>query len=193
MSENKIKILAFSGSTREESLHKKLVKIAAKGAQGAGADVTLIDLRDYPMPFYDGDLEGKSGLPENALKLKQLFKEHHGFLIASPEYNSGYSAVLKNAIDWTSRTSSDGEAPLSAFSGKTVSIMAASPGALGGLRGLYQLRDLLMNMNVTVLPTMRAVGQAMEAFNEDGGLKDSDLQAAIKGLGEQTVNSIHIN
>lgn len=193
MSNIKTKILAFAGSTRGESLNKTLVNIAAEGAREAGADVTVIDLRDYPMPFYDGDLEAKNGLPENALKLKKLLQEHHGFLIASPEYNSGYSAVLKNAIDWASRVSSDDEAPLSAFAGKTVSIMAAAPGALGGLRGLYQLRDLLMNMNVIVLPHMRAVSHAMDAFNEDGSLKDSDMQNAIKGLGAQTVKSIHIN
>lgn len=192
MSDNKIKILAFAGSTREESINKQLVKIAAQGAQEAGAEVTVLDLRDYPMPFYDGDLEGKSGLPEKALELKKLMQEHHGFLIASPEYNSGYSAVLKNAIDWTSRPSSENEPGLVAFAGKTASIMAAAPGALGGLRGLYQLRELLMNMNVIVLPHMRAVGQAMQAFNEDGSLKESDLQAAIKGLGEQTVEMINV-
>lgn len=193
MPKNQVKILAFAGSTREGSLNKTLVKIAAIGAQEAGAEVTVIDLRDYPMPFYDGDLEAKNGLPENAIELKKLLQEHHGFLIASPEYNSGYSAVLKNSIDWASRVSSDDEAPLSAFAGKTASIMAAAPGALGGLRGLYQLRELLMNMNVIVLPRMRAISQAMQAFNEDGSLKDSDLQHAIKGLGAQTVKSIHIN
>lgn len=190
MSNQKIRILAFAGSTREASFNKKLVKIAADGARETGADVTLIDLRDFAMPFYDGDVEAATGLPEQALKLKELMCAHHGFLIASPEYNSGYSAVLKNAIDWVSRPSTKDEPALLAFAGKTASIMAAAPGALGGLRGLYQLRELLMNIGVFVHPNMRAVGQAMQAFGADGDLADPNLQASIKALGRQTVQAI---
>ena len=66
------RILAFAGSTRMESVNKRLVKIAAAGATGAGGDVTLIDLRDYPLPLYDGDLEERDGLPANARTLKDL-------------------------------------------------------------------------------------------------------------------------
>ncbi len=190
MSNNQVNILAFAGSTRADSFNKKLVKIAAQGAKEQGAEVTVIDLRDFPMPLYDGDLEGAEGLPENALKLKALMRQQQGFLIASPEYNSGYSAVLKNSIDWVSRVLEQGEPPLVAFSGKTASIMSASPGALGGLRGLYQLRELLMNINVTVLPTMRAIGGAMKEFDEHGNLVNAELEKAVKKLGEQTVRAI---
>ena len=76
-----VKILAFAGSTRTESFNKKLVKIAAEGARAAGAEVTLIDLRDFPMPLFDGDLEEQSGLPGSAKKLKRLMIDHHGFLL----------------------------------------------------------------------------------------------------------------
>jgi NAD(P)H-dependent FMN reductase len=82
------KILAFAGATRSQSFNKKLIKVAARGAEEAGAQVTLIDLRDFPLPLYDGDLEEKEGVPENGKKLKELFKAHPGFLISSPEYNS---------------------------------------------------------------------------------------------------------
>ncbi len=190
MSNNQVNILAFAGSTRADSFNKKLVKIAVQGAKEQGAEVTVIDLRDFPMPLYDGDFEGAEGLPENALKLKALMRQQQGFLIASPEYNSGYSAVLKNSIDWVSRVSEQSEPPLVAFSGKTASIMSASPGALGGLRGLYQLRELLMNINVTVLPTMRAIGGAMKEFDEHGNLVNAELEKAVKKLGEQTVRAI---
>jgi len=187
MAKTEIKLVAFSGSTRQDSLNKKLVKIAAAGAEAAGAQVTYIDLRDYPMPLYDGDLESDGGYPEHAKTLKALFQEADGFLIASPEYNSGYSAVLKNTIDWVSRPISADEPFLSAFAGKTASIMAVGPGPLGGLRGLYQLRELLMNMLVTVQPNMQAVGQGFEVFDENGQIKDQDLSTKIKGLGAQTV------
>ena len=189
MSKNKIKLIAFAGSTRRASLNKQLVKIAAKGAESAGADVTYIDLADYPMPLYDGDLEADGGYPENALKLKALFRQTDGFLIASPEYNSGYSAVLKNTIDWISRPATKDEPPLVGFDGKFASLMAAAPGALGGLRGLYQLRELLMNMGVMVLPKMRAVNFAFKAFDDDAQLTDPATESAVKALGTQLVQA----
>ena len=179
----KVKILAFAGSTRKDSFNKKLVKLAAKGAEDAGAEVTVIDLKDYPMPLYDGDDEAATGLPDKAKELKKMMQESDGFLIATPEYNSGYSAVLKNAFDWVSRKSDPAEAGLSAFTGKVAVLMSTSPGALGGLRGLYQLREMLQNVNTIVLPQMQAVGQAGSAFDENGQLKDEKTAKSVAGLG----------
>lgn len=180
------KLIAFSGSTREDSTNKKLVRIAARGAEAAGADVTYIDLRDYPLPLYDGDVEAE-GYPENARKLKALFLEADGFLIASPEYNSSYSAVLKNAIDWVSRPSEENEPGLAAFAGKRASLMATSPGPLGGLRGLFALRDLLMNMAVHVHPNIRAVGNGFQIFGEEGDITDDATREGVEALGAQLV------
>ena len=185
-----VKILAFAGATREQSLNKKLIRIAAKGAAEAGAEVTLIDLRDYPMPLYDGDLEAASGLPPKALELKKLFLSHDGLLISSPEYNSGYSAVLKNAIDWVSRQSEPAEKSFAAFTGKYAALMSASPGALGGLRGLYQLRELLQNITVTVLPRMQSLPQAQAAFDDAGALKDEKMAKSVTGLGADLVATL---
>ncbi len=176
------KILAFAGSTRTESFNKKLVKIAAAGAQAAGAEVTLIDLRDVPMPLYDGDLEAREGIPTAAQRFKSLMLAHQGLLIASPEYNSSITGVLKNAIDWASRSAPD-EKPLTCFVGKTAALMSASPGALGGLRGLVHLRAILGNIHVLVLPDQLAVPRAHEAFSADGGLKDAKQQTAVEQLG----------
>jgi len=176
------KILAFAGSTRVDSFNKKVVKIAAAGARAAGADVTLLDLRDLPMPLYDGDLEAKEGIPPNAKKFKEYLLVHQGLLISAPEYNSGISGVLKNAIDWASR-SAPGEAPLACFVGKVAALMSASPGGLGGLRSLVQVRSILSNIHVLVLPEQVAVPRAHEAFNPDGTLKDPKQHASIEKLG----------
>ena len=176
------RILAFAGSLRRESFNKKLVPIAAKAARDAGAEVTLIDLKDLPLPLFDQDLEAEKGMPENGKKLKQLFIDHDGLLIASPEYNSSVTAVLKNAIDWVSRPA-PGEPSLVAFRSKVATLMSASPGALGGLRGLVHVRSILSNIGVIVLPEQIAVPKAHEAFNADGSLKDSKQQAGIEGLG----------
>lgn len=182
----KPKILAFAGSTREGSFNKKLVKIAAEAARNADADVTLIDLRDYPMPLYDGDLEKAEGIPENGKKFMQLLIDHQGILIASPEYNSSISGVLKNAIDWASRPV-PGMKPLAAFDGKIACIMSASPGALGGLRGLFALRLMLSNIKVIVLPEQVAISKANEAFDDNGKLKEEKQQASIENLGKRVV------
>ncbi|MBN3898685.1 MAG: NAD(P)H-dependent oxidoreductase [Nostoc sp. NOS(2021)] len=177
------KILAFAGSTRIDSYNKKLVKIAAAGAKAAGAEVTYLDLRDLPLPLFDEDLEAQEGLPANARTFKDLMISHQGLLIASPEYNSSLTAVLKNAIDWASRPSPN-EASLAAFAGKVASIMSASPGAIGGLRGLVHLRSILGNIKVLVLPDQIAVPKAYEAFNADGTLKDPKQQESIEKLGD---------
>lgn len=178
------KILAFAGSTRKDSWNKKLIRVGAEGARQAGAEVTLIDLRDFPMPLYDGDLESEQGIPEFGLKFKELLKSHHGFLISSPEYNSSITGVLKNAIDWASR-SAPNEPPLAAFSEKFAGLMSASPGALGGLRSLMTVRSILNNIGVHVIPHQVAVPKAHEAFNPDGSLKDAKQAANVEKIGKQ--------
>jgi chromate reductase, NAD(P)H dehydrogenase (quinone) len=177
------RILAFAGSTRRESFNKKLVSIAVKGARDAGAEVTLIDLKDFPLPLFDQDLEAEQGMPENGKKLKKLFIEHDGLLLSSPEYNSSITAVQKNAIDWVSRPAA-GEPSLVGYRNKVATLMSASPGALGGLRALVHVRSILGNIGVVVLPEQIAVAKAHEAFNPDGSLKDPKQQAGIEGLGK---------
>ena len=175
------RILVFGGSLRRDSVNQKLAAVAAEGARQAGAEVSLIALRDYPLPVYDGDLESASGLPENARRLKALFREHHGLIIASPEYNSSIAGALKNAIDWVSRAESKDD--VSVIAGKTAILCAASPGALGGLRGLVHIRAILGNLGVTVLPEQVAVGQAYQAFTPEGALVDPKVDQKVRNLG----------
>jgi chromate reductase len=178
----KPKILAFAGSTRSDSFNKKLIKIGADGAINVGVEVTFIDLRDFPMPLYDGDLEQQEGLPANTRKLKDLMLTHQGFLISSPEYNSSISGVLKNTIDWTTRQT-EGESPLACYKGKIAGLMSASPGGLGGLRGLVHIRSILENIGVLVIPDQVAIAKAHEAFNSDGTLKNKTQEEQVKNIG----------
>ena len=190
---NNPRILAFAGSLRKNSFNKRLVRVAGDGASNAGADVTVIDLAMYPLPVFDEDFEKAEGLPDNAIKLKAILKQHDGFLIACPEYNSSITAALKNAIDWASRPVPD-EQPLECFKGKVAAIMSASPGGLGGLRGLVHVRAILSNIGVLVLPDQRAISQSHEAFNDDGTLKDPKQQDAIEQIGAklcQTIKSLN--
>lgn len=176
-----LKVLAFAGSLRKGSYNKQLVRVAARFARDAGAEVTELDLADHPMPIFDEDLETRDGVHPTALKLKTLFREHDAFLIASPEYNSSLSAALKNLIDWLSRPV-DGEPPLACFKGKTAALFAASPGALGGLRGLVHLRAILGNIGVLLLADQLAVGKANEAFAPDGSMINPKQAAMVKAI-----------
>jgi chromate reductase len=177
------KILAFAGSTRRDSYNKLLIKVAMRGAEAAGAQVTYLDLRDLNLPLYDGDLEVAEGLPPGARKFKDLLLANDGIMISSPEYNSSISGVLKNAIDWASRPV-PGKKPLGEFKGKTAVLMSASPGASGGLRGLVTVRSLLGNIGVIVLPEQVTVSTAHEAFNPDGTMKDTNKQSSVEDLGK---------
>jgi chromate reductase len=186
---SKPKILAFAGSARQGSFNHRLVQLAAKAAQAAGAEVTILQLGDYPLPLFSEDLESEHGPPDNVIKLKRLFVEHNGFLIASPEYNSSITPLLKNTIDWVSRPAK-GEPPLVAYKGKVVSLMSASPGGLGGLRGLVHVRSILSSIGVIVLPEQVAVSKAHEAFADDGRLKDDQMQDRIESLGSGLVDML---
>jgi chromate reductase len=181
------KILAFAGATRAQSWNKKLIRVAAESARGAGGEVTLIDLRDLPMPLYDGDLEAADGLPANARTLKQMMVEHHGFLLSCPEYNSSITAVLKNAIDWVSRPQPN-EPPAPAFRGKAAALLAASPGNLGGIRGLFAVRQILSVLGTLVLPTQFGLARAAEAFDPDGRLKDPAQQKSVDAVARELVS-----
>lgn len=181
---NKPKLLVFAGSLRKDSYNKKLVKIAEAGAKEAGAETTFIDLADFELPILNQDDEDKNGLPSGARKLKDLMLNHDGFLIAAPEYNSSITAALKNAIDWASRPV-EGEGNLACFKGKVVGLMSASPGALGGLRGLVHVRAIFNNIFSLVIPEQVAVSKAHEAFNADGSLKDAKQQQSVMDLGRK--------
>jgi len=177
------RILAFAGSARKESFNHRLLLVAADGARAAGAEVTVLNLNDHPLPLFDEDLEKEQGTPENATKLKQLFLNNDGLLIASPEYNSSLTPLLKNTIDWVSRPA-PGESPLAAYQGKVASLMAASPGGLGGLRGLVHIRSILSSIGVIVLPDQVAIPRALEAFDETGRLVDEKQQVRVQKLGK---------
>lgn len=165
------KILAFCGSLRRDSWNRKLIQVSADATRAAGADVTLIDLADYPLPLMDEDLEARDGLPANALRLKALFKAHDAFLVASPEYNSSIPPLLKNTIDWVSREW-QGESGLVPYQGKVAALLAASPGSFGGMRMLPHLRQVLNALGVLVLPGQFSLSHADQAFDpENGALK----------------------
>lgn len=182
-----VRLLAFAGSARRESFNQRLLVHMVEGARAAGAEVTRVDLRDWPMPLYDGDLEQESGLPDTVVRLKALMREHDGLLLACPEYNGSITPLLKNTLDWCSRRQGD-EAPLVCFRGKVAGLSSASPGALGGLRGLTVVRMLLGGIGMHLWPDQVAVPLAASAFDPEGRLVDPKRRAAAEAVGAGTAD-----
>jgi NAD(P)H-dependent FMN reductase len=180
------RVLVFAGSTRTGSLNKRLARVAAAAVQAAGGEATLIDLAAHRMPLYDGDLEASEGVPAEARRLREMLKAHDALLVVSPENNSSVPAVLKNTLDWLSRPV-DGQNGLVPFQGKVAALMAASPGALGGLRGLFHLRQILNSLQVLVIPEQFALPRAHEALPEAGGLADAKHHASVTGVARRLV------
>jgi len=184
-----LSVVAFSGSSRSGSLNKKFVHAAAHAVRDSGADVEEIDLRDYRMPLYDGDEEAADGPPENAQRLRDLFASKDAFLIGCPEYNGLITPLFKNTIDWVSRPDAEGKSGLLSMRGKLAALTAASPGALGGLRGLVHARVLMSNIGMFVLPDQLALPHASKAFDDQGALTDESMLKRLNALAQNFVQA----
>jgi NAD(P)H-dependent FMN reductase len=170
------RILAFAGSARRESLNRKFLAIAVAAAREAGGEVTLLDLNDYALPLYHGDLEEASGLPDNAKKLVAHITAHDALLVASPEYNSMFTPLLKNTLDWCSLAE---ENP---FTGKVAAVISASPGAYGGVRSLVLAQQLLLKLGCHVVPGQCSLPHANKAFDTAGQLLDARAEKSVRAL-----------
>ncbi|MCI5052077.1 MAG: NAD(P)H-dependent oxidoreductase [Simkaniaceae bacterium] len=173
------KVLVFSGSSRKESVNKMLSKQAAEVLKELGGSVTWIDLADYPMPIYNGDLEKGEGMPEKAQELKKLFLEHDALVIATPEYNFCITPLLKNTLDWVSRSESEDEPPLAAYQDKTVALISASPGFMGGRHSVYVVRSMLMTMGVNVIPKFFCLPSAFKKISHTGFSEEKDREKLV--------------
>ena len=172
------RILVFGGSLRTGSFSAKLAGLAAKELSLLDAEVSLISLGDYPLPIYDGDLEAQKGVPENAKKLRAMMNAQQGVYIATPEYNASVPPLLKNAIDWVSRSGAGGPDP---FKSRPFALGSTSNGRFGGYRALIALRQVLeLGLSALVLPNQVAISGAAAAFDEAGGLKDENLAKLLR-------------
>lgn len=180
------RLLFLSGSTRQGSLNVKLATLAKRTAEINGLPSTYLDLSEYPLPIYDGDLESADGIPENAQRIRDIFAEHHGIFIASPEYNGGVSPLLKNTIDWLTRIIRDGEVPGQLFRTRAFAIAAASPSNFGGIRGLIQLRQILGTaIGAHVIGGGPTVSGGDAAFDADGNMTNEGQFKVLKSSIEQ--------
>jgi chromate reductase, NAD(P)H dehydrogenase (quinone) len=183
------RILAFAGSVRQESFNRRLLPAAIEGARAAGAEVTHLELADWPLPLFDQDAESRDGLPENARKLKALMKASQGFLLACPEYNGSITPLLKNTIDWASRK--DGtESGTLPYKNKLVGLVSASDGRWGGIRGLRHVREILTILGCIVLPEQYCLSAAAAAYDERGQIRDDKVRNGAAAIGARLANAL---
>jgi NAD(P)H-dependent FMN reductase len=179
------RLLFFAGSARAGSHNKRLADLAHRIALANGVEGVFVDLKDYPMPIYHGDLEAEQGPPEEARRFKALLGEYQGVFIASPEYNASIAPLLKNTLDWVTRVRAKGETGLEVFRSRVFAISGASPGYYGGMRSLLQLREILaVGLGAAVIPQQIALPRAHEAFDADGRLKDDRQRDLLKSVVE---------
>jgi chromate reductase len=183
------KILAFAGSMRKASFNRRLLPAAVEGARNAGAEVTLIELSDYPLPLFNQDEEAASGLPANGRKLKDLFKAHGALLLACPEYNSSITPLLKNTLDWVSRQdgAESGGVP---YKNKLAGLVSASAGRWGGMRGLRHVREILTTLGCVVIPEQYNLSAADKAFDEQGRMLDDKARTGAAAIGERLAKAL---
>lgn len=176
--DNNESILVTAGSTRAASLNRSLARLAADLLGARGVEIEYLELSSYPLPLYEQDLEG-GDFPPAARQLRERLRSHSIWLIASPEHNGSIPALLKNAIDWVSRTV-DGEDYRALFGGRRVALMSASSSRSGGARGLAHLRQILTFLGSNVLEAQYTLGRAFDAFDERGLVPPHD--AALAGF-----------
>lgn len=180
------KLAFFAGSTRQASFNRKLARAACNVARDRGFSADLVELADYPMPLYNGDVEVQDGPPESARKLRDTLRAYQGVFIASPEYNASVTPLLKNSLDWMTRVR-DGEEPgLALFRNRVFAISGASAGRYGAMRSLIALRQVLeLGMGVLVLPDQMALSGADKAFDDSGALLDPVMRELLGGVVEK--------
>lgn len=188
------RLLLISGSARQGSLNARLLKLAGRKAEALGAQITTVDLRALNLPVFDADLQEAQGMPQGALALRDLFASHDGLLLASPEYNALPTPLFINAFDWLSTVVAQGDLPsgTGATAGKPVGLLAASPGALGGLRALPIVRTYLStNFAMVVVPEQLGLPAADHAFEDDGTLLKPELDAVLGKVVHAVVRQAH--
>ena len=175
---SRAKILVIPGSNRKDSCNARLGRTITNALQSMDIATTLISLRDYPLPIYDGDEEESDGVPQKAIELSNLISEHQGVVLVSPEYNSSISPLLKNALDWLSRDVGDSNP----YMNRVFALTSCSPGAMGGIRGLMHLRDTLLNSGVGIITPQLCVGSANKSFDDSDNLTEPRHQKLLEIL-----------
>ncbi len=165
-----VRYLVFSASLRADSFNTRLARLAADSIAGHGGTVDHASMGEFDVPSYDADVERTVGLPPGAHELRRRLLESDAFVVASPEYNASMPGLLKNAVDWVSRSRPQ------PFHERHGLLLSASPSLVGGNRGLWALRVPFEHLGARIFPEMFSLAQAHTALGPDGGIADAKLR-----------------
>lgn len=172
-----VRVLAVCGSCDPGSKTMKALRLAAGAVSAAGADVEVLDLRDYPLPIlFSPHAPPGSDAAVDAVKAK--FREADALLIGSPEYHGSYSGALKNLLDLMG---------FEEFEGKMVALVGVAGGALGATNALNHLRTVCRQLHSWVLPDQVSVAHSSDAFDAAGRPTDAGTAKRLQDLGVQLV------
>jgi chromate reductase, NAD(P)H dehydrogenase (quinone) len=174
-----MRIVTLAGSLRQESYNRKLLALAENALAEMNVEIDHLDLKDFPLPLYDGDIEDEKGLPPEAWTLKARIAAAQGIVIASPEYNGSIPGTLKNAIDWTSRGGSN------PWQSKVIGLMGATTGMWGTQRMMPHLRQSFQILSAHVIPQQVNVREAGKVWDKSGNLLDEKLPGIVEKFAQE--------
>lgn len=170
-----INVVGICGSLREGSTTHAALSIALTGAEEEGAEVELIDLREYRLIF-QSVVADEPDYPSDVLKLKDKVRRADGILLGTPEYHGSFSGVLKYVLDLMGYDE---------FENKIVGLIGVSGGRMGAVNALSMLRTVGASLRAFVIPTAVSIPLASEAFHANGNLNDPRLTERVKMVGRE--------
>jgi FMN reductase len=170
----KVTVVGLSGSLRQGSYTTMALRTALRGAAEAGANVRLIDLRDYELPFAMG--EHHANVSPSLDKLRDEVRAAHGILIGTPEYHGSCSGVLKNALDLMG---------FDEFEGKMIGLVGVSAGRMGAFDALNSLRNVGRALHAWVVPEQVSIPEAWKVFDEAGAIHDAQIEQRLLQVGRR--------
>lgn len=176
-----MKVLLLPGSRRQDSINVRLLLAVAQRLEQHGIEADLVTAEQLDAPIYDGDCEAQVGVPESIKQLNQRMLDASGIVVASPEYNGFFSPLLKNTLDWMSRSQDDQPGTL-VFRDKAALVLAASPGPMAAARALPHIRTQLSNLGCNVYRAQLGIGRAVTVLSEQGDVLDEKIDQQLTTL-----------
>jgi len=162
-------IIAFGASNSKTSINKQLATYASSLLKDT--EVEVLDLNDFDVPTYSVDLEGKSGIPDNAQHLLNKIMASDGLIISLAEHNGAYTAIFKSLFDWMSRID------VKLFKQKPMLLMSTSPGARGG-QSVFEIAENRFPIHDANIVAKFSLPSFNDNFKEDK-IVDADLKASL--------------
>ena len=172
-----LNIPVILGSVREGRKSEAPAKYIMEKVKVAGHQTQLVDFKELPLPFYNAPtvpvVYFKSQYPNaNAQKWSEIARAADAFIIVSPEYNHGYTAVIKNALDWGYLE----------FEKKPFGLVGVSNGPTGGARMIENLRPIMENFGAMTVRETIMIGPVLKYFDDNGKMINPELDKKIDGL-----------